>query len=303
MRGAEHLVGQRRHAIVGHILRGARHADRGNDAAAGIADRGGDAADLVFVFLKVERAAAADVTAHARQPQVVIGRVMIGLEMRLPLPLGIVEHQRLAEAGRGHRLAVADAAADLDATAAGNLVEIEGAVMIADAEVHRILRRGGQRLDMVACDLNDVGLLLCEEAEFEQLRPQAIALARREGEEATVDQRAGETVRRAARQAEPAGEFGERDRTIGDGVDQVEPPQQRLAAGGGLCLAGIGWGGLGGGCGHGRALLRRERPASSCHNMGLFARRIGRCRAIKRGISDRSAAKTERVRTMHRGRR
>src|SRR3546814_2054992 len=61
LRGRKHVVAQRGHPLLIHILGGARHADRGDGAARGIVDRRGDAADPVLVFLEVERAARRDI--------------------------------------------------------------------------------------------------------------------------------------------------------------------------------------------------------------------------------------------------
>jgi len=132
-RGPAHFVGERAHAFVVHVLRRARDADRGDDPPAHVAHRRGDATDQVLVFLEVERVAAGDIALHALLPERVIDREraisLVLVEQLAPVRRSIVERQRLAEAGRGERVAVAHPTLDLDAPAAGDLVEIERALM------------------------------------------------------------------------------------------------------------------------------------------------------------------------------
>ncbi len=127
-------------------------------------------------------------------------------------------------------MAIADAAVDLDAPPPRELVEIERAVVIEHAEMHRILGRGGERLEMGAGDLDDVGLLLRAEAELEQLRPELIAEPRHERQIAPLDQRGRQPVRRRAGEVEPRRQLGQPDGPVDHRLDHVEPAEQRLAA-------------------------------------------------------------------------
>src|SRR3546814_19088238 len=68
LRGRKHVVAQRGHPLLIHILGGARHADRGDGAARGIVDRRGDAADPFLVFLEVVRPAPPPLAATPTSP-------------------------------------------------------------------------------------------------------------------------------------------------------------------------------------------------------------------------------------------
>src|SRR3546814_1520474 len=94
----------------------------------------------------------------------------------------------------GQVMAIADAARDLDTSSPRNLVEIQRAIGIEPAEMHRIPRPRRQRFDVRASDLDEIDLALRDESEMEQLGAEAIALARHEDQEAAIDQRGGEPV-------------------------------------------------------------------------------------------------------------
>src|SRR3546814_3776066 len=127
-------------------------------------------------------------------------------------------------------MAIADADRDLDTSSPRNLVEIQRAIGIEPAEMHRIPRPRRQRFDVRASDLDEIDLALRDESEMEQLGAEAIALARHEDQEAAIDQRGGEPVGGRARQPHPRGQFGQRDGAVDDLIENVEPAQQRLAA-------------------------------------------------------------------------
>src|SRR3546814_19480483 len=80
-----------------------------------------------------------------------------------------IEQQRLAQPGRGQGMAIADAARDLDTSSPRNLVEIQRAIGIEPAEMHRIPRPRRQRFDVRASDLDEIDLALRDESEMEQL--------------------------------------------------------------------------------------------------------------------------------------
>src|SRR3546814_21195799 len=60
----------------------------------------------------------------------------------------------------GQVMAIADAARDLDTSSPRSLVEIQRAIGIEPAEMHRIPRPRRQRFDVRACDLDAIVLAL-----------------------------------------------------------------------------------------------------------------------------------------------
>src|SRR6185312_16815852 len=136
--GCHDVFAQGLHAVIAHVLGGARDAE-GRDGAPGhIADRGGDTADLILVLLQVERVAGMHVAAHARQPFLLRDLLpaprarprrlaTLGAKELEPRVLVEIEDQRLAETGGGHRLQLSDPRADVDAALARYLVEIQHA--------------------------------------------------------------------------------------------------------------------------------------------------------------------------------
>ena len=213
-------------------MRRARQADGGDDGARCVANGGGDAAYLILILLQVEGASGAGIAAHPVEPDIIVDRMrarrLVGVEQAAPIGFGIVEQQGLAKAGGGERLAIADAAGDFDAAAAGYLVEIQRLVAVEPAQMHHILAGGGQRLQMRARDLHHIGLALREETQLQQLGPQLIAFAREEGQEAAIDQRIGEAMGGRAREAHAFGQVGELHRAVDHLVQQVETALQRL---------------------------------------------------------------------------
>src|SRR3546814_16548576 len=85
-----------------------------------------------------------------------------------------------------------DAGRVLNTSSSLNRVEIQRAIGIGPAGMHRIPRPRRQRFDVRASDLDEIDLSLRDESEMEQLGAEAIALARHEDQEAAIDQRGGE---------------------------------------------------------------------------------------------------------------
>ena len=127
-------------------------------------------------------------------------------------------------------MALADPAADLHAASAGNFREIERALVVEHAQMHRIFAFRRERLEVRVGALEHVGLALRVEAELEQLGAELVAVPRGEAQVAALDERGREPVRGRAGEAEPRGELVERDGPIDHRLDHVEPAQQRLAA-------------------------------------------------------------------------
>src|SRR5487761_682165 len=150
VRSRHDVLAERLHAMIAHVLRGARDADGGNGASGDVTDGRRDAADLILVLLEVEGVAGLHVAAHPRQPfllrdlhappRAVLGSLgALRAEELQPRVLVEIEAQRLAEAGGGHRLQLADPRADVDAAFARDLVEVQHAAAVENAEVHRVL--------------------------------------------------------------------------------------------------------------------------------------------------------------------
>jgi hypothetical protein len=95
-------------------------------------------------------------------------------------------------------MSIAHPAADLDAPAPCNLVQIERALALDHAEMDRILGCRRQLFEMGARQLDEVGLVLRKEAELEQFGPQSVPDARNEREITALDQRTRQPSRGAS---------------------------------------------------------------------------------------------------------
>ena len=236
MGGGADVGAERLHPRVVHILGRARQADGGDDRARCVAHRGGDAAYLVLIFLQIEGAAIADIGAHPLEPEGRIGIMgaigAFSVEQASPDRFAVVQQQRLAKASGGQGVAITDAAGNVDAAAAGDLVEIERLIAVEPAQMDRILAGGGERLQMRAGDLHHVRLGLCQKAQLQQLWPQLIAFARQEGQEAALHHGIGEAMGGRSGEAHAFRQVGKLDRPVDHLIEQVQPAMQGLRAGG-----------------------------------------------------------------------
>jgi hypothetical protein len=181
---------------------------------------------------------------HPGDPLLFVGTVLrartfLAIELA-PALLGVVQHQGLAQACRADGLAVADARADVDPATAGQLVQIVGAVVFHDAQVDGVFQLFPQPFQVRAGQARQVHLLAGQITQLQQLGAQAVAFARGLGQQAALDQGGGQAVSRAAGQAQALGQGGQADGAgVGDHVEQVQAPEQRLAAAGRLGSGGV----------------------------------------------------------------
>ena len=119
-----------------------------------------------------------------------------------PRALVEIQDQRLAEAGGGHRLQLADPRDDVDAALARDFVEVEHLAAVEHAEVHRVLGEEREALEMRRGDARQIELVAHAKSELEELRSQAVAAVRHEAQIAAGGERGGEAVGGAAGESE-----------------------------------------------------------------------------------------------------
>lgn len=95
--------------------------------------------------------------------------------------------------------------------------------------MNRVLGVVRQCFDMLACDLNQIGLAVGEETEFEYLASEPIALTRREIEISAINEDAGKSVSGALRQPQRFRQFTKRERPSSNRFDHVETAKKGLA--------------------------------------------------------------------------
>ncbi|MNE50432.1 hypothetical protein D3C80_1450050 [compost metagenome] len=128
-------------------------------------------------------------------------------------------------------MTLAQARADIDAATSRHLVQIKGEAAVQHAEMHRVVRLGRQLFQPGASDARQMHLLTGGVTQFQQFRPQAVALARAERQQAPLHQGRGQTMGGAARQVQPLGQFGQRQGALHQRINHVQTTQQGLAAG------------------------------------------------------------------------